>query len=77
MGSVDGTSIHVDYLACTWKVEMKRKDNIKEKGVSETGGSKRRRKITVAFRTDFVIKFEKKYIRTDLLELCQRRFSSL
>ena len=58
MGTADGTSIHTDRLACMWMVEMKRKDNIKE-GVSETGGSGKRGKITVAFRTDFVIKLER------------------
>ena len=38
MGSADGTSIQTDRLTCTWKVEMKRKDNIKGEGVSEKGG---------------------------------------
>ena len=44
MGSVDGTSIHIDRLACTWKVEMKMKDSIKEGGGSETGESEKSRK---------------------------------
>ena len=59
MGSTDGTSIHTNRLACTWKVEMKRKDNIKEEGVSETGRGERRAKIIVASRTDFIIKLER------------------
>ena len=59
MGSIDGTSIHTDHLACTWKVDMKRKDSIKEGGGSEKWGSKKRGKITVASRTDFVIKLER------------------
>ena len=58
MGSADGTSINTDRLACMWKVEMKRKDSIKE-GVSEIGGSGKRGTITVAFRTNFVIKLER------------------
>ena len=44
MGSADGTSIHTDRLACTWKVEMKMKDSIKEEGVSEKGGLEKSRK---------------------------------
>ena len=56
MGSTDGTSIHTDRLACTWKVEMKRKDSIKEEGDNEMKGSKKRDEITVASKTDFVIK---------------------
>ena len=59
MGSADGTSIHIDRMACTWKVEMKRKDNIKEEGVSETGRGERRGKIIVASRTNLVIKLER------------------
>ena len=46
-------------MACTWKVEMKRKDNIKEEGVSETGRGERRGKIIVASRTNLVIKLER------------------
>jgi len=38
---------------------MKRKNSIKEERVSETGGGERRGKITVASRTDFVIKLER------------------
>ena len=38
MGNVDGTSIQTDRLACTWKVEMKRKDSIKGERVGEKGG---------------------------------------
>ena len=41
MGNVDGTSIQTDRLACTWKVEMKRKDSIKGEGVSEKGESEK------------------------------------
>ena len=32
MGSADGTSINTDRLANTLKVEIKRKDSIKEEG---------------------------------------------
>ena len=32
MGRADGTSIKTNRLARTWKVEMKRRDSIKEKG---------------------------------------------
>ena len=38
---------------------MKRKDNIKKEGVSETERGERRAKIIVASRTDFVIKLER------------------
>ena len=41
MGSADGTGIHTDRLAYTWKVEMKRKDNIKGEGVGENRGSEK------------------------------------
>ena len=44
MGSADGTSIHTDHLAYTWKVEMKMKDSIKEEGVSEKRGPEKSRK---------------------------------
>ena len=30
-----------NHLACTWKVEMRRRDNIREEGGSETKGSKK------------------------------------
>ena len=43
MGSVDGTSIHTNRLAYTWKVEMKRKDSVKEEGGSETWKSEKER----------------------------------
>ena len=56
MRSADRTSINTDCLACTWKVEMKRKDSIKEEGDNEMKGSKKRDEITVASKTDFVIK---------------------
>ena len=36
MGSADGTSINTNRLACTWKVEMKRRDSIKEERGNET-----------------------------------------
>ena len=39
MESADGTSIHTDRLASTWRVDMKRKDGIKEEGGSKIGGS--------------------------------------
>ena len=38
---------------------MKRKDSIKEEGGNEMKGSKKREEITVASRTDFVIKPER------------------
>ena len=41
MGSADETSIQIDRLTCTWKVEMKRKDNIKGEGMSEKGGDRK------------------------------------
>ena len=59
MGRADGTSINTNSLVCTWKVEMKMRDNIKEEGGNEIGGSKKKVKITVVSRTDFVIKSER------------------
>ena len=44
MGSADGTSIHIDRLTSTWRVDMKRKDNIKEEGGSKIGGSRKSEK---------------------------------
>ena len=41
MGSVDGTSIQIYRLTCTWKVKMKKEDSIKGEGVGETGGSEK------------------------------------
>ena len=38
MESADGTSIHTDRLASTWRVDMKRKDNIKDEGGSKIRG---------------------------------------
>ena len=35
MGSADGTNINTNHLACTWKVEMKKEDNIKGEGGNE------------------------------------------
>ena len=46
MGRADGTSINTNSLVCTWKVEMKMRDNIKEEGGNETRGSgKKKRKL--------------------------------
>ena len=39
MGSVDGTSIHTDRLASTWRVNMKKKGSIKDGEGSKIGGS--------------------------------------
>ena len=64
MESVDGTSIHTDRLACTWKVDTKRKYSIKEGGGSEIRESKKKGKITVVSRIDFVIKLKKKKHKT-------------
>ena len=44
MGSADGTSINIDRLTCTWKVEMERENSIK-KGGNETEGSKKKGKF--------------------------------
>ena len=41
MGSVDGTNISSNHLAYRWKVEMKKRENIKEEGGNEIGGSKK------------------------------------
>ena len=42
MGSADGTSISTSHLAYRWKVEMKRRESIKEKIENEMGGSKKK-----------------------------------
>ena len=59
MGSADGTSMNPNRLACMWKVEMKRRDSIKEEGGNKTRGSRKKEKITVASRTNLVIKSER------------------
>ena len=59
MESADGTSTNTNHLACTWKVEMKRRDSIKEEEGNKTKGSEKREKIIVVSRTDFVIKPER------------------
>ena len=38
MRSTDGTNIQTNRLECMWKVEMKGKDSIKGRGVSENRG---------------------------------------
>ena len=55
MGSASGISIHIDHLACMWKVEMKRKDNIKREGRSERGRSENPERNIVASRINSVI----------------------
>ena len=54
----DRTSINTYHLACTWKVEMKGEDSIREEGDNERRGRKTKRKNIVALRTEFVIKPE-------------------
>ena len=56
MKGYDRTSIKTNYLACTWKVEMRWGDSIKEEGGNETKGSEKKEKIIVLSRTNFVIK---------------------
>ena len=46
-------------LACTWRVEMKRKNGIKEGGAIRKGDRKRKEKNTVTPRTNFVITLER------------------
>ena len=36
----NGTSISTNHLACTWRVEMKWEDSIKEEGDNERKGSR-------------------------------------
>ena len=59
IGGANETSINTNHLACTWKVEMKRENSIKEEGSTETGGSNKEERKTVALKTDFVIKSER------------------
>ena len=40
MESADGTSINTSHLAYRWKVEMKRRESIKEEGGNKIKGSK-------------------------------------
>ena len=55
MGSADGTSINTNHLACTWRVEMKRRYSIKEEGENEIGDREKHGENTVASRTNCVI----------------------
>ena len=50
MGSANGTSIQTNRLECTWKVEMKGKDNIKWEGVSQKGDRREDERNTVAIK---------------------------
>ena len=43
MGSADGTSISPNHLAYRWKVEMKRREGIKEEGGNKIKGSKKKK----------------------------------
>ena len=44
MGSANGTSISPNPLSYRWKVEMKRREGIKEEGGNNIRGSKKDRK---------------------------------
>ena len=45
MESTDGTSININHLTFTWKVEMERGDSIKEEGGYEMGDQKIKEEI--------------------------------
>ena len=51
----DETSIKVDHLTYTWRVEMKREKSIKKEESNERGDQKKREKNTVTPKTNFVI----------------------
>ena len=42
MEGVDGTSININHLACTWRIEMKEEESIKEGRGNGRKGSKKK-----------------------------------
>ena len=50
LGNADGTSINPNHLAYRWKVEMKKRESIKEEGGNKIEGSKKREKNKIAFQ---------------------------
>ena len=46
----DETSININHLTCTWRVEMKEEDSIKEEGGPESGDRTLKRESTVAIK---------------------------
>ena len=55
------TSINTNHLARTWRVEIKKKESIKEGGDNGRKGLRKKEKNIVTLRTNFVIKPEKIY----------------
>ena len=53
MGGADGTSISTNHLIYRWKVEMKRKESIKEEGGNEIRGSRKKgeKRNKIAFQS--------------------------
>ena len=66
MGQVSNTN----HLACTWRVRMKRGENIKGERGSERRGSKNQERNIVAIRNQICNQTCEKYIRTDLFGVC-------
>ena len=57
------TSINTNHLACTWRVEMKKEDSIKEEGGNERKRSRNQERNTVAIRNQICNQTCEKYIR--------------
>ena len=72
--SVNGTSINTNHLACTWRVEMKGEDSIREEGGNERKWLKSGEKHC-SNQEQICNQTCEKYIRTDLFGLCRWRFS--
>ena len=65
---------NTNHLACTWRVRMKGEESIKGEGRSERSGSRNKERNTVVIKNQICNQTCEKYIRTDFLELCRRRF---
>ena len=59
MEGADGTNINSSHLACMWRTRMRGEGSMKGERGNRRKGSRKKEKITVALRTDFVIKSER------------------
>ena len=67
LGNADGTSINPNHLAYRWKVEMKKRESIKEEGGNKIGDQKIENRNTVAIYNQTCNVISEHYIRTIVL----------
>ena len=75
MRGTDGTSISPSHLAYRWKVEMKRREGIKEEGENKIGDRKIKERNTVAIPNRTCNVIWKHNISTIVLGFCRGRSS--